>query len=77
MFYVFSIASLYTTGQYEIIILQYFHYGVRQGGIISPKLFQYIDDLCNLLTISGIGCFLNKVFFNRVFYSGDLCLLKP
>ena len=49
--------------------------GVRQGGILSPKLFSvYMDDLSNLLISSGIGCFLDKVCFNHVFYADDLCL---
>ena len=52
--------------------------GVRQGGILSPKLFSvYMDDLSNLLISSGIGCFLDKVCFNHVFYADDLCLMAP
>ena len=52
--------------------------GVRQGKILSPKLFSvYMDDLSNLLISSGIGCFLNKVGFNHVFYADDLCLMAP
>ena len=50
--------------------------GVRQGGILSPKLFSlYMDDLSNLLISSGCGCFLNNVCFNHVFYADDLCLM--
>ena len=52
--------------------------GVRQGGILSSKLFSvYMDDLSNLLISSGIGCFLDKVCFNHVFYADDLCLMAP
>ena len=52
--------------------------GVRQGRILSPKLFfVYMDDLSNLLISSGIGCFLDKVGFNHVFYADDLCLMAP
>ena len=52
--------------------------GVRQGGILSPKLFSvYMDDLSNLLISSGIGCFLDKDCFNHVFYTDDLCLMAP
>ena len=48
--------------------------GVRQGGILSPKLFSvYMDDLSNILVSSGVGCFLNNVCFNYVF----LCLMAP
>ena len=36
--------------------------GVRQGGILSPKLFSvYMDDLSKLLINSGIGCFIDNV----------------
>ena len=50
--------------------------GVRQGGILSPKLFSvYMDDLSNLVICSGVGCFLNNVCFNHVFYADDLCLM--
>ena len=40
---------------------------VRQGGILSPKLFSvYMDDLSKLLISSGIGCFIDNVCFNHV-----------
>ena len=52
--------------------------GVRQGGILSQKLFSfYIDNLSSLLISSGIGCFLDKVCFNHIFYADDLCLMAP
>ena len=52
--------------------------GVRQGGILSPKLFSvYLDDLSKLLISSGIGCFIDNVCFNHVFYADDLCLIAP
>ena len=52
--------------------------GVRQGGILSPKLFSvYLDDLSKLLISSGIGCFIDNVCFNHVFYADDLCLMAP
>ena len=37
-----------------------------------------MDDLSNLLISSGIGCFLDNVCFNHVFfYADDLCLMAP
>ena len=51
---------------------------VRQGGISCPKLsFVYMDDLSKLLINSGIGCFIDNVCFNHVFYAEDLCLMAP
>ena len=48
--------------------------GIRQGGILSQKLFSvYMDDLSNLLINSSVGCFLNTVCFNHVFYADALC----
>ena len=52
--------------------------GVRQGGILSPKLFSvYMDNLSKLLINSGIGCYIDKVCFNHVFYADDVCLIAP
>ena len=36
-----------------------------------------MDDLSNSLISSGVGCFLNNVCFNHVFYADDLCLIAP
>ena len=52
--------------------------GVKQGEILSPKLFSvYMDDLSNILISSGVCCFLNNVCFSHVFYSDDLCFMAP
>ena len=41
-----------------------------------PKLFSiYMDDLSKLLINSGIGCFIDNICFNYVFYADDLYLL--
>ena len=51
--------------------------GVRQGGILSPYLFNlYIDDLSQKLDESGVGChYLGSV--NHLCYADDMVLLSP
>ena len=52
--------------------------GVRQGGTLSPVLFSiYIHDLSVLLSQSGIGCHIDDLCINHVFYADDLCLMAP
>ena len=51
--------------------------GVRQGGILSPKLFAvYVGKLSVTLNKSGIGCNVGTCV-NHFFYADDLCLLAP
>ena len=52
--------------------------GVRQGCILSPKLFfVYMDDFSKMLNDSGMGCYIDNVCVNHVFYADDLCLMAP
>ena len=53
--------------------------GVRQGGILSPKLYSvYVDDLSDYLVKSQIGCPIDNVCtVNHVMYADDICLMAP
>ena len=52
--------------------------GVRQGGVLSPKLFSvYVDDLSDKLVGSKIGCSINNLYMNHVMYADDICLMAP
>ena len=52
--------------------------GVRQGGILSPRLFSlYIDELSDRLSKSNVGCFIDGTCMNHFFYADDICILAP
>ena len=52
--------------------------GVRQGGILSPKLFAiYVDDLSHELTLCKSGCYIDDQCMNHVMYEDDICLMAP
>ena len=51
--------------------------GVRQGGILSPKLFSvYVDDLSVALSATKTGCVINDKSVKHVFYADDLCIMS-
>ena len=50
--------------------------GVKQGGILSPALFNvYMNNLSVTLNPSGIGGFLGDSLVNHICYADDLCLI--
>ena len=52
--------------------------GVRQGGILSPDFYcVYVDDLVEILSAIGIGCYLKNVFLSLLLYADDMALLAP
>ena len=52
--------------------------GVRQGGVLSPRLFAvYIDDLILQLKKLNVGNHIIELFLACIVYADDICLLAP
>ena len=52
--------------------------GVKQGGVLSPLLFNvYLDELILLLREQGVGCHTNGMFVGACSYADDMTLLAP
>ena len=52
--------------------------GVRQGGILSPKLFAfYLNELSIILGKLNVGCFIEFKCTSHLFYADDMCILAP
>ena len=52
--------------------------GVRQGGILSPALFNiYMDDLSKQLGECRTGCVFGDTIINHFMYADDLSLISP
>ena len=51
--------------------------GVRQGGILSPQLFNiYIDGLSDILNTFSIGGSIGGKRINHMLYADDLCIVS-
>jgi len=52
--------------------------GVRQGGILSPFLFNvYLDELSNRLNGCKTGCLIGELLINHLMYADDLAIFCP
>ena len=52
--------------------------GVKQGGVLSPRLFNlYLDPLLNEIRKSRFGCHVGNVSANCFAYADDVALLSP
>ena len=52
--------------------------GVRQGGILSPTLYNiYVDELISILQKANVGCHIATYFAACLFYADDMCILAP
>ena len=52
--------------------------GVRQGGVLSPKLFNvFIEELSSRLRDAKVGCHMNGISMNHLNYADDAVMLAP
>ena len=61
-------------------VSQYFSIanGVRQGGILSPKLFAlYMNGLSGALSLCNAGCHIDDQCMNHLMYADAICVMAP
>ena len=51
--------------------------GVRQGGILSPRLFAlYVNQLTDKLISCNAGCYINDMCIDHVMYADDIMFIS-
>ena len=66
--------------RWESVLSEFFpvNNGVRQGGIMSPLLFNlYVNDLSVQLQKLPVGCCCGDMVVNHLMYADDIVLLAP
>ena len=54
------------------------HSGVRQGGPLSPTLFNiFVDDCISDVHNTSAGCQIDHKYFGIIMYADDILLLAP
>ena len=52
--------------------------GVRQGGILSPFMFNvYFDEISSVLKTCSVGCYFHGILVNHLMYADDIVLFSP
>ena len=46
--------------------------GLKQGGILSPLFYVYVDDLMKQLSCEKLGCTIGGINYGTIFYAGDI-----
>ena len=62
------------------VLSEMFHMknGVKQGAVLSPKLFTVVlDGLLDNLLQSGVGCRIDNIFAGEFGYADNITLLAP
>ena len=55
-----------------------FSVGVRQGGFLSPALFNlYMDNLSKQFGKCKTGCLIGNTLLNHLMYADDLAIMSP
>ena len=70
--------NVFVSNGMELLLIHFLYVMVKQGGILSPKLFNvYVDVRSQQLNKVMVGCCMNSKVINHLYYANDLVLLSP